>query len=225
MISLLAGFSVALAAQRQISNGARLLREPYLPGLLLFECLVLLPTGLYLFLSQPAWSMLYLVEPDYVTGLFLTAVVIGSLVIASLAYLTGYLLCARRRSGVLALAFALVCLGGLIFAVLAGGRLTHLAAHGDWQAAPGLLSTRLGIMFAFIIPVVFGGWIFLVVLFAMEGRKMQRARIGTVRADSNRGAGLSRRGSLLSASSQPAVSPPAGSEPNQAASNDSQAGG
>lgn len=206
---------MALAAQRQISNGARLWHEPYLPGLLLFEFLVLLPTGLYLFVNQPAWSMLYLVDSVEVSGWIVTGVMAGSMLVATLAYLVGYSLCARRRSGVLYSLLALACVGGLVFFLLAGDRLGHLAEQGDWQAAPGLLSSRLGIMFAFIVPVVLGGWIFLVVLFAMEGRKMLRARIGTVRADSNRGFRVSSHGSLISASMPPASQPAAG-EPGPA---------
>ncbi len=206
-----------MAARRQISNGARLWREPYLPGLLLFEFLVLLPTGLYLFISQPAWSMLYLMDSAEVSNWVMLGIMASSLFAATLAYLVGYFLSARRKNGVLNILFLLVCVGGFVFFLLAGGRLEHLAEQGDWQEAPGLLASRLGIMFAFIVPVVFGGWIFLVVLFAMEGRKMLRARIGTIRADSNRGFRISSHGSLISASA-PVASRPAASEPGQAAS-------
>jgi hypothetical protein len=184
LISLLAGFSVALAARQQIQRGATLWREPYLPGLLLFELLVLVPVGIYLFVVHPAWATLYLMSANEVTTGVVAWILAGCLVVAAMGYLGGYFMCLYRQSRILVILSGLTVLGMLLLFVLAGDRLSHLSETEAFHDAPGLLASNLGIMFAFIIPVVLGGWIFLVVLFGMEGHKMLRARIGTVRADS-----------------------------------------
>ncbi|MBW1872939.1 MAG: hypothetical protein JRJ19_12790 [Deltaproteobacteria bacterium] len=178
------GLIVALSAQQQIKRGAQLFREPYLPGLLLFELLVLVPLGTYLFIRFPAWSMLYLVEPADISSNWLITIFGCSLGLATVGYISGYFLCLRRHSRVLFVLLGLVGLGVVVFVGIAGDRLSRLGEGLDWQAAPGILTTRLGIIFAFILPLVLGGMIFLIVLFGMEGRKMRRARIGTVREES-----------------------------------------
>jgi hypothetical protein len=47
------------------------------------------------------------------------------------------------------------------------------------------MQTSMGMTLSFVIPVVAGGWIFLLVLFEHEGKKILRARIGTVRSDAS----------------------------------------
>jgi hypothetical protein len=184
LLSLLNGLTVALSAQQQIKRGAQLFREPYLSGLVLFELFVLVPLGVYLFVRFPAWSMLYLVEPANLSAGWIIAIFGCSLLLAMIGYITGYFLCLYRHSRVLFVLLSLVGIGVVVFLSVAGDRLGRLSEGIDWQEAPGILTTRLGIMFAFILPLVLGGIIFLIVLFGMEGRKMRRARIGTVREES-----------------------------------------
>ena len=160
-------------------------REPYLPGLLLFELLVLLPLGGYFFYSHQAWSTLYYFESLQASSWIGVAMLLGSLVAAVAGYQIGHVLCRRRQSkalaGVVALSAGLV---GLFF-ILAGERFVRLAPDADYQNAPTLMQTSMGMTLSFVIPVVAGGWIFLLLLFGHEGKKILRARIGTVRSDSS----------------------------------------
>jgi len=184
LFSLLAGLSVAMSARQQIRRGARLLREPYLVGLLLFEIFVVVPVGLYLFLSQPAWSMLYMIDAEELSSGILITVLVGSPIAAAIAYTLGYFLCLKKKYFVNLVLAAFFSCAILVMFFSAGERFSRLATDGDWQRASGILASNLGVIFAFIVPVVLGGWIFLMVLFAMEGRKIIRSRIGTIRAES-----------------------------------------
>lgn len=184
-MSLLAGLSVALAARQQIRRGALQWREPYLPGLLLFELLVLLPLGGYFFYSHPAWSTLYYYQSLEAASWIGVGMLLGTLAAAVAGYQIGHALCRRRQDPALVGAVVLsACLVALFF-ILAGDRFMRLAPDGDYRNAPGLLETSMGMTLAFVIPVALGAWIFLLVLFGLEGRKILRSRIGTVRDDAS----------------------------------------
>lgn len=160
-------------------------REPYLPGLLLFELLVLLPLGGYFFYSHQAWSTLYCFDSLEASSWVGVVMLLGSLAAAIVGYQIGHIFCRRRQSkalvGVVALAAGFV----FLFFILAGDRFVRLAPDADYQNAPTLMQTSMGMTLSFVIPVVAGGWIFLLVLFGHEGKKILRARIGTVRSDSS----------------------------------------
>jgi len=166
-------------------RGAMQWREPYLPGLLLFELLVLLPLGGYFFYSHQAWSTLYCFESLEASSWVGVAMLLGSLVAAVVGYQIGHVLCRRRQSRALIVVVALAAGCVLLFFVLADDRFFRLAPDNDYQNAPRLMQTSMGMILSFVIPVVAGGWIFLVVLFGLEGKKILRARIGTVRSDAS----------------------------------------
>ena len=184
-MSLLAGLSVALAARQQIRRGAMQWREPYLPGLLIFELLVLLPLGGYFFYSHPFWSTLYFYQSLESSSWIGVGMLLGSLMAAVAGYQIGHVLCRRRQDRALWGAVLLSAGAVIFFFVLAGDRFVRLAPDGDYENAPKLLKTSMGMTLSFVIPVVLGGWIFLLVLFGLEGRKILRARIGTVRSDAS----------------------------------------
>jgi hypothetical protein len=165
-LSLLAGLSIALAARQQITRGAMQWREPYLPGLLLFELLVLLPLGGYFFYSHQAWSTLYYFDSLEASSWVGVAMLLGSLVAAIVGYQIGHVLCRRRQSKALVGVVAAAAGSVFLFFILAGDRFVRLAPDADYQNAPTLMQTSMGMTLSFVIPVVAGGWIFLLVLFA-----------------------------------------------------------
>lgn len=179
-LGFLTGLTVALAARQQIRGGASAWRESYLPGLLLFLALVLCPLCIYLFASYPAWSTLYLLDPEDVGFLVILLVLAVTLLLGIGGYQAGYHLCRSRRDRVLVSMVALAAIGLALFLGLTSDRLTKLTLDGDWRQAPVLSGTGLVTVFAFAVPVFVGGWIFLLVLFGMEGRKVRRARLGTI---------------------------------------------
>lgn len=168
---------MALAARRQIRYSSSPWLGPYLPGLLLFELLVVLPVSGYLFFSHTAWSMLYLVETDDLSMWWGPAFLLGILVVGVAGYWIGDRLCRRRRERLLVVFLILVAMGFLSICLLAGDRLGRLADDGKWSDAELLMETTLGTTLAFVIPVALGGLVFLLVLFSIEGRKMSRSRV------------------------------------------------
>jgi hypothetical protein len=178
---------VALAARRQIQYSSSPWLGPYLPGLLLFELLVVLPVSGYLFFSHTAWSMLYLVETDDLSIWWGPAFLLGILVVGVAGYWIGDRLCRRRRERLLVVFLILVAMGFLSICLLAGDRLGRLADDGKWSDSELLMETTLGTTIAFVIPVALGGLVFLLVLFSIEGRKMSRSRVDNARIDYNSG--------------------------------------
>ncbi len=175
LLGLLAGLGLALSIRRQLYRDPHGWRRPYFPGLLLFELLVIVPSGIYLFMRYPAWSMLYWFSPADIPSWYAYAVPFGSALAAAFGMYLGAGLAGSRRVGLLKLAIVLSLIAvGLVF-VLWGDRFCRLSSGVDWQEAPLVLTTELGILFAYLLPVILGGWFFLVILFSMEGRKIQRA--------------------------------------------------
>ncbi len=62
-LSVAAGSTVALAG-RSTAEETKLVRSPALWALVAFELLVFVPVGAYLLWRFPAWSVMYLIEPD-----------------------------------------------------------------------------------------------------------------------------------------------------------------
>jgi len=186
-LGILIGFSVAYAANLQVRRGARFWRDAYLPGMLLYELLVLLPPALYLFIKYPHWSSLFLVPPGTASRAWpVLLVMAGTLLLSFLGFAAGFALCRARRQG-LVLGCLLLMAGGLVAIVAAvQSRLRGLAGSAAWD---GPSSSNLVLFLALVVPVVLGGWIFLLVLFIMEGRKVDRARIGTIHPDALAAAG------------------------------------
>ncbi len=175
ILSLVIGLSAALAAREQIRHGDAIWRGAHLPGVALTVGAAVVPLGVYLFLVYPHWSTLYWCAPLAVSGWHLTWILPGAPLAGGLGFMLGVLLIRRWRPAAAAGACG-AAVAGLITAFgLVADRLGHLTDGGDWQQAPAVLTGDLAAVFAFAVPVLLGAWAFLLVLFAIEGRKLQRA--------------------------------------------------
>jgi hypothetical protein len=171
----LVGLSVALAARIQARRLTHLTRGPYLVGVLLYSLLVLAPIATYLVMAQPAWFVLYLVNPHELGWALPGGALLATLALGPLGFLVGFWLCHRRMEPALWVLVVLTLGGiGAIF-TLSGDRLSHLSDTMSYLQAPTVLSSRMAAVLAFLLPVMLGGWIFLLVFFAMEGRKIRLA--------------------------------------------------
>jgi hypothetical protein len=169
-----------LAARAQIAHAARpgaqafrpVWRSPHLAGALLYEVLTVAPLAIYLYVRHPGWSLLYVVDTD-ATWLVIAALVLAPPVLAALGFLLG---AALIQADLLLPARALVVLVALGLGSLAiwlGPRLLHVTGGMDWAEAPGL-SGELAAILAFALPVLLAGWVFLLALSWVEGRKLLR---------------------------------------------------
>lgn len=176
LFGLLVGVSVAWSANYQIGRGSRLWRDPYLPGMLLYEVLVMLPPAMVLFVEHPASASLYLLAEPAISSVWLPwAVALGTLLFSMGGFLVAAYWCRARRKG-FTLALLLLSAAGLVGAAwLAFPRWLYLADGIDFRGAPTLLEAQAGLLLVVSAPVTLGGWLFLLLLFIMEGRRIMRA--------------------------------------------------
>ncbi len=176
LFGLMVGVSVAWSAHFQIGRGSRMWREPYLPGMLLYEVLVLLPPATILFIEHPAWASLYLLADSVCSSSWLPwAVAAGTLVLSMGGYMLAAHWCRMRHKGAALIALLVVLAGLLGAAWLTFPRWLYLSDSVDFRGAPTLLEARAGLLLVVSMPVTLGGWFFLMLLFAMEGRRILRA--------------------------------------------------
>lgn len=169
------GLSAALVAREPIQRGDSLVRGAHLSGVVVMVSLLVVPLGVYLFFNHPTWSMLYWYEPLDVSRWQVLWIAPGAPAAGALGYLIGAGLCLRFKPVASVLA---CCLGGaglVAVLVMYGDRLVHLTDTADWLEAPSVLSGDLASVFAFALPMMLGAWVFLLVLFEVEGRKLHRS--------------------------------------------------
>jgi len=164
-----------MAAREQILRDGSLFGGVHLIGVVLTCVAVIAPLGVYLFLLHPTWSMLYWLEPLDISNWQVLWVALGAPVAGALGFLGGGLLCRLLSPRATLVASGLGLAGLVTTLVLVGDRLVHLTNDTAWHEAPSLLSGDLTAVFAFALPVVLGAWMFLVLLYEVEGRKLQRA--------------------------------------------------
>jgi hypothetical protein len=141
-------------------------------GAMLYEILAVSPLAIYLFLRHPDWSLLYGVPTD-ATWLVVAVLALAPAVLAALGFLLGAVIIQADLLLVARTLVGLVGLGLIGLAIWLGPRLLHVAAGPSWEAAPGL-SGELAAILAFALPVQLAGWVFLLALSWVEGRKLSR---------------------------------------------------
>ena len=120
--------------------------SPAFPLVAIFIAVVLTPISLYLYLAHPAWSWMYLVDPDDVPGLAIVPLLVlhGGFVVAGW-YLAGRLIRTGRekqaRYGLLGAALVL-----LVATLLGWRRLGHYGSYGDFHGgrAFDIFDVKLG---------------------------------------------------------------------------------
>lgn len=115
-----------------------LFAAPAFPLVAIFIAVVLTPISLYLYLAHPAWSWMYLVDPDGVPGL----AIVPLLVLHGGAVVAGWYLGARlirtgrdkqARYGLLGAGLVV-----LLAAAIGWGRLGHYGSYGDFHGGRAL---------------------------------------------------------------------------------------
>ncbi len=172
---LAAGLSVAFTVREQARREKSLHRGPYLPGLLCFVGLVVVPLAAVLLYQAPGWSLLYLIDPEALNVWMALAFLAALPVLAAAGFWAGVLLCRGGLGWLPAGLAGLFLVAGVVFLFVFGERLAVVAAGPELEKAPAFFSTPLPAVLAFAIPVLLGGWIFLLVFFEVEGRKIRQA--------------------------------------------------
>ncbi|MBW2700188.1 MAG: hypothetical protein JRF33_05165 [Deltaproteobacteria bacterium] len=159
------GLSAGLCAREQLRRGASVWRSAYPAGVLFHVLFVLTPLSLILALGHPDWASLKFFEPEGATaGIWLASLSAG-LILALGSFGLQALL--KRQKARMAWVPFFLGLAGLIFVMVFFS--TELASTSADEDAHGPLLVTL----VFCLPVVLAGWFFLLVLYALEGRKMR----------------------------------------------------
>jgi hypothetical protein len=129
-----------------------------------FAAVVVLPMTLYFFWVHPAWSWMYLVDPDKVPSLAVVPVAVTHIgAVVGGWYLGARLLRADKRTAALWVAGG----GGgllLLAAILLGGRIGHYgsyARHSAGEELRGLMDVKLGwaLIVVFLAFAVAAGYV------------------------------------------------------------------
>jgi len=179
VLSFFVGWSVAFVAGRQIQKSDNPWLEPYFWGVIFFEVFIIWPVGLYLLIVYPSWSTLYWMESEVLSAWSLMGLLLLFGIAAAVGYWLGVVLLPYQRDKILigmGVAFVL-CLA--LFLWLGGDRLIKIVENKSMSDAPLVFSTKLSTIFAFVAPAVLGSWLFLLVLFGTESKKVLRAEAST----------------------------------------------
>ena len=142
-----AGFGLlfALCARERVRADGPF-ASPAFPLVLMFFGLVAMPTSLYLYWAHPAWSWLYLLDPQHVPAIMVVPVVFVQLGMMLGAWLLGAALIRADKDRML-----LVAMVGMVAVLVGLGMLLsdRIGAYGSYQVfaagvAVGLLEVKLG---------------------------------------------------------------------------------
>lgn len=172
---LVMGTLVAFTARHEVLEIGGSWMGLHLMGVAVTGLTVMVPLGAYLFIVYPAWSTLYLFDSSSLTFWHILGSLLALPVAGALGYFIGVSFC--RWFGLFAsIAVVIIALVALVALILwFPDELFHISDGAQWKDAPSLFSGDLLAVFAFSLPLVLGGWLFIFTLFEVEGRKLVRA--------------------------------------------------
>jgi hypothetical protein len=141
-LSVAAGSTVALAS-RSTASEYRVLRSPAFWSLLAFELLIFVPVGAYLLWRFPAWSLMYLIDPDSLPMPPAYLAVLYPVIAVSTFIVCRRLLLVRKLIAVLGV------LGGCVLAVALIGffgfdQISVIGSTAEFRTDPGQMRDVTG---------------------------------------------------------------------------------
>lgn len=165
----LVGQSAAFAARGQIRTRALPWYNIYFLGIFLWVCFLILPLYSYILINYPAWSFLYWYKSADISVFMLTfALLMGCSTVAA-GFFFGQKFLDKSTIQISVFSVGIVLLATII--LLANEQLFRSFSENSngtfWDS-------RLRAIFALAVPVVVANWIFLLIIYNGEGRKMTR---------------------------------------------------
>jgi hypothetical protein len=163
IMGLAIGLFCGFTAHEQLQEKQSLWRGPHLIGAVLFVVLVLSPLGLYLMVKYPAWShFFWLPEREYSQRLAGWCVILAP-VFAILGFIASVKLCQKQKT-IWALSLSLLILLLLVIGLIKAPDLS--------QDDSGVV----GLVLSMAIPLIFIGWLLLIIMYQMEARRLKQAK-------------------------------------------------
>jgi hypothetical protein len=166
----LVGLSAVWAASEQIRTQAMPRYRTYLIGVLLWVLFLLIPLYTYMLISYPSWSLLYWYNSDDLSPLLIALGLVCCCGAAVAGFWVGYRLLYRGRAQLIAFGMSI---GILAVSVLLAHKELFRPFEAGSEGIP-LWDLRMRTIFALAMPVIIGGWVFLIVYYRMEGNRMRR---------------------------------------------------
>jgi hypothetical protein len=135
------------------------------------------PVALYFYSVHPAWSWMYWLNPEDLSGIFViplmvghAALVIGGWYVASLLIRHGYQGALLYGAGAIALTLLVLVVGGI-------NRLGTASDYEGWQTHQGISLFKVQLGWAFVVSLLalFGSAIYIAIELGRDGRRV-RAR-------------------------------------------------
>jgi len=144
---------------------------------LIFLGLVLAPSTLYLYIAQPAWAWMYLLDPDNVPGLALLPILVGHLAFVLFGWFLGGRLVKRGSTRV----GLWICGGGALFVIVASmiawNRMGMVGTHEQFLESRALpiMQMKLGYIMVAMVLAVLGASGYVLMELSRDSRRV-RAR-------------------------------------------------
>jgi hypothetical protein len=144
---------------------------------LLHAAVIVAPVALYFYSVHPAWSWMYWLNPENLSGIFViplmvghAALVIGGWYVASLLIRRGYQGALLYGAGAIALTLLVLVVGGI-------NRLDTASDYVGWQTHKGISLFKVQLGWAFVVSLLalFGSAIYIAIELGRDGRRV-RAR-------------------------------------------------
>jgi hypothetical protein len=174
LVNLLFGIGFALIARDRIRADGPF-AAPAFPLVALHAATVVAPVALYFYAVHPAWSWMYLVNPQKLAGVAVLPLMVGhGMLVIGGWYGTALLL---RRGYLGALFYVAGALALLLLILVVGGiqRLSTATDYPGWQASQGtsLFAVQLGWAFVVSLMALFGSAIYIAIELGRDGRRVR----------------------------------------------------
>jgi hypothetical protein len=168
------GFGFALCARDRLRADGPL-AAPAFMLVLTFAGVILMPVGLYLYIAHPAWTWMYLIDPDRVPAL----AIVPMLVLHAGALLGPYFLAARwvraDRPRLLYYAMAGVGVAFVVATAILWRRLFTYGSYSDFakNTTLDLMDVKLGYVLAAVLLGIFSAATYIALELFRDSRRVR----------------------------------------------------
>ncbi|MEO8840552.1 MAG: hypothetical protein ABI591_14800 [Kofleriaceae bacterium] len=175
LVNLLFGIGFALIARDRLKADGPF-ASPAFPLVVLHAGAVVAPVALYFYAVHPAWSWMYLFDPEKISGVAVLPLMVGHAGLVIGAWYLAALLIRKGLQGALFYVSGALALTLLILIVAGIHRLGTAAdylGYEDGKHGVPLFSVRLGWAFVVSLLALFGSAVYVAIELGRDSRRVQ----------------------------------------------------